>query len=278
MSGATRGRCSTCSADHRCDSGSPQPAPWTTGAVSRSSSSTRPTSPFRACSPSAAPATARACCFGSRVRTAARSITWYQVAGRVDLIARGLIAVSAPVQDPRVAILSENRLEMALIDLACLATGIVDVMIPATATENDVAYILRHARVGTVVVSTTEQLDKVQQAPRRRPRSSSTIVAFDADAAAVKGVLLVRRGAGAGRPRRRATRSASAATRRAHRRPRHRHVHLRHDRHPQGHLLLAPQHRLQALRPRPGAARDRRGRPCSSATCRCSTPSAASSR
>jgi long-subunit acyl-CoA synthetase (AMP-forming)/GNAT superfamily N-acetyltransferase len=131
--------------------------------------------------------------YGSRVlfrvpgANGGRAITWYQVAGRVGLIARGLLAVSAPVQEPRVAILSENRLEMVLCDLACLAHGIVDVMIPATATENEVAYILRHAHVDTVVVSTTEQLAKVQHAREQAPHLS-TVVAFERDAAAAKGV------------------------------------------------------------------------------------------
>ncbi len=117
-----------------------------------------------------------------------RSITWYQVSGRVDLIARGLLAVTRTYPETRVAILSENRLEMALTDLACLATGIVNVMIPATATENEVAYILRHAKVGTVVVSTRQQLDKVQRVREQTP-DVRTVVAFDNDAAAAKGVV-----------------------------------------------------------------------------------------
>jgi long-chain acyl-CoA synthetase len=90
-----------------------------------------------------------------------RTVTWNQVAGRVDLIARGLLALTASTGDRPVAILSENRLEMAILDLACLASGIPNVMIPATATEADVDYILRHAGVGTVVVSTADQLAKV---------------------------------------------------------------------------------------------------------------------
>jgi len=117
-----------------------------------------------------------------------RSVTWDQVNGRVDLIARGLLAINAPDPEGRVAILSENRLEMALCDLACLATGIVNVMIPATATETDVAYILRHANVGTVVVSNKEQLQKVLAARNQAPRVS-TIIALEPDAAATKGVV-----------------------------------------------------------------------------------------
>lgn len=112
-----------------------------------------------------------------------RAVTWHQVAGRIGLIARGLLALAPGSDGPRVAILSENRLEMALCDLACLAHGIVDVMIPATATETEVAYILAHAKVDTVVVSNDEQLQKVLRARDQAPRLAS-IVAFDHDAAA----------------------------------------------------------------------------------------------
>ena len=136
----------------------------------------------------------RAAAYGSRVlirlpgNTGSRSVTWYQAAGRIDLIARGLLAVTSGRPEGRIAILSENRLEMALADLACLATGIVNVMIPATATETDVAYILRHAGVTTVLVSTTEQLNKVIAAREQVPELS-TIIAFDRDAAATRGVV-----------------------------------------------------------------------------------------
>ncbi len=115
-------------------------------------------------------------------------ISWHQVAGRVGLIARGLLALTASESERPVAILSENRLEMALTDLACLTTGIVNVMIPATATESEVRYILEHSRVGTVIVSDSVQLKKVT-ANRERLPLLQHVVAMDGAAAAVRGVL-----------------------------------------------------------------------------------------
>ncbi|MCP4658681.1 MAG: GNAT family N-acetyltransferase [bacterium] len=120
--------------------------------------------------------------------TGSRAITWRQVEGRVELVARGLIATTAQSDDAPVAILSENRLEMALIDLACLTSGIVNVMIPATATDSEVGYILGHAGAGTVVVSTGEQLQKVLKAKEGLP-ALKTIIALEAEAATVRGVL-----------------------------------------------------------------------------------------
>ncbi|MFV2071459.1 MAG: GNAT family N-acetyltransferase [Thermoanaerobaculales bacterium] len=98
-----------------------------------------------------------------------RTVSWRQAAGRVDLIARSLLAATAGEENRTVAILSANSLEMVLLDLACLSSGIVNVMIPATATETDVAYILDHAKVGTLFVSDREQLQKVLNVRDRLP-------------------------------------------------------------------------------------------------------------
>jgi long-subunit acyl-CoA synthetase (AMP-forming) len=87
--------------------------------------------------------------------------TWRRVAARVETLARGLHALADDGGPPRVAILSENRVETALVDLACLTTGIVNVPIPANATEAHVGYILKHACIGAVVVAGRAQLDKV---------------------------------------------------------------------------------------------------------------------
>ncbi len=118
---------------------------------------------------------------------ATRTVTWHQAAGRVELLARGLLAVTGR-RGGRVAILSENRLESALTDVACLSSGIVDVMVPATATDADVAYILGHARVDTVLVSSREQLQKVLKCRDGLP-GLATLVALDPDAASHRGVL-----------------------------------------------------------------------------------------
>jgi long-chain acyl-CoA synthetase len=77
---------------------------------------------------------------------------------------------------------------MALVDLACLTSGIVNVMVPATATETDVAFILDHARVGALVVSDAEQLQKVLNVRDRLPELGP-IIALDASAAGGREVI-----------------------------------------------------------------------------------------
>ena len=117
-----------------------------------------------------------------------RSISWRQVAGRVDLIARSLLALTAETDNRPFAILSNNCLEMALVDLACLTSGIVNIMVPATATETDVAYILENANVGGLFVSDNEQLQKVLKVRDRLP-DLGPIVALDPSAAPTRGVI-----------------------------------------------------------------------------------------
>lgn len=115
-------------------------------------------------------------------------VSWRRATAKVSEIARGLLAVTADQPDSPVAILSENRLEVALADLACLSNGIVNVMIPANATEKDVGYILRHAKVGTIIVSSRKQLQKVL-AQRERLPGLTAVIALDRDAAEERGVF-----------------------------------------------------------------------------------------
>ncbi len=110
------------------------------------------------------------------------SLTWRQVAARVENLARGLLSLYQPGEPAPIAILSENRLEVALLDHACLTSGLVNVMVPANATDADVGYILRHAKVGTIIVSGSEQLEKVQKNRTSLPGLRHVIVIEPSDA------------------------------------------------------------------------------------------------
>jgi len=61
----------------------------------------------------------------------------------------------------RLAILSENRYEWAVVDFASLLLGLVVVPIYSTLTAQQAAYILRDSGAKVIVVSTEEQLQKV---------------------------------------------------------------------------------------------------------------------
>ncbi len=88
-------------------------------------------------------------------------ITHRQLAERVAAASTGLQALGIRPGD-RVAILSENRLEWAIVDFACLAARAVDVPIYPTLTAKQIEYLLRDSGARGIFVSTAAQLAKIE--------------------------------------------------------------------------------------------------------------------
>jgi long-chain acyl-CoA synthetase len=78
----------------------------------------------------------------------------------------------------RVAILSENRPEWAISDYASLAMGAVDVPLYPTLPPNQVAYILADCGAKAVLVSTADQLAKIDEIRASLP-DLKLVVVFD---------------------------------------------------------------------------------------------------
>jgi long-chain acyl-CoA synthetase len=89
-----------------------------------------------------------------------RSIGHAEVVQRVRRIALGLGALGV-TRGARVAILSENRPEWALVDYACLAAGFPDVPIYPSLPAEQLPFILGDAGTSVIFVSTTAQAAKV---------------------------------------------------------------------------------------------------------------------
>jgi long-subunit acyl-CoA synthetase (AMP-forming)/N-acetylglutamate synthase-like GNAT family acetyltransferase len=105
--------------------------------------------------------------------------SWRRASSRVELLARVLCSLDRSDRPAPIAILCENRIEMALLDLACLSSGLVNVMVPANATDSDVGYILKHSGAGAVVVSGPHQLAKVLKS-RETLSDLKTVITLDA--------------------------------------------------------------------------------------------------
>lgn len=90
--------------------------------------------------------------------------SWDQVRGYVQKYAFGLAKLAFESQDSpgKIAFLMENSLDMALLDLACLTTGIVNIMIPANSVPQHVEFILNQTRATIVLVSNDKQLAKLK--------------------------------------------------------------------------------------------------------------------
>jgi long-subunit acyl-CoA synthetase (AMP-forming)/GNAT superfamily N-acetyltransferase len=115
-------------------------------------------------------------------------VTVADLSRRTRAIARGLLALLRGEPEARVAILSENGLEAALCDLACLSNGIVDVPLPANAVAEQIVTILRHSGVRLLLASDEEQLAKVLPALPALP-ALRAVVALSRTAAERNGLL-----------------------------------------------------------------------------------------
>jgi long-subunit acyl-CoA synthetase (AMP-forming) len=91
-----------------------------------------------------------------------RSMTWNEFGDDVFRIARHLIAEGIRPGD-RIAMLSENRSEMFLFELATVAIGAVTVPIFAGYLPRQIVYVLTHARPKWLVVSGKHQLGKIEK-------------------------------------------------------------------------------------------------------------------
>jgi long-chain acyl-CoA synthetase len=87
-------------------------------------------------------------------------LTWEGLFERVESFARGLVALGLKPKE-RLAILSANRLEWIIADLAALTAGAVDVPIYHTNTADQCAYIIADSGSRFVVVEDEAQLAKV---------------------------------------------------------------------------------------------------------------------
>ncbi len=92
-----------------------------------------------------------------------KPISSAQLYGRIRALAEALASWGIGKGD-RVAILSENRWEWTVSDLATLALGAVDVPLYATNTAEQVGYMLRDSGAKIVIVSSAEQREKLASA------------------------------------------------------------------------------------------------------------------
>ncbi len=115
-------------------------------------------------------------------------LTVADVSRRTRAIARGVLALVDGDPDTKVAILSENCLEAALCDLACLSNGIVNFPLPANAVAEQIVFMLKHSGAGVLLASDDEQVAKVLPFLPALPELRE-IVVFSKTAAQRNGLL-----------------------------------------------------------------------------------------
>jgi Long-chain acyl-CoA synthetases (AMP-forming) len=103
-----------------------------------------------------------------------QDITYAELAARVERMASGLAALGINKGD-RVALLSENRPEWTITDLAALALGAVVVPIYPTLPPPQITYIVKNCGAKALVVSDAKQLRKAIEVRRDAPELEHVI-------------------------------------------------------------------------------------------------------
>ncbi|MFB3042210.1 MAG: AMP-binding protein [Candidatus Poribacteria bacterium] len=114
----------------------------------------------------------------SKIDGSYQDISYDELDNRVKYFCLGLIELGLRKGD-RVALLSENRPEWAISDLAILAAGGVNVPMFWTLTPAQVEYILRDSAAKIICVSNKGQLQKVE-AFKANVSSLERVITFDA--------------------------------------------------------------------------------------------------
>lgn len=94
------------------------------------------------------------------------NFSWLSCAMLIDNYSSALIQnfYSINEENAKAAFLLENGIEMALLDIACLTSGIVNVMIPANSVREHIIYILNKTQASIIFIEDEKQLFKIKSA------------------------------------------------------------------------------------------------------------------
>ncbi|MBV8493341.1 MAG: AMP-binding protein, partial [Alphaproteobacteria bacterium] len=114
-----------------------------------------------------------------------RALSWSEVESAVTRLARALIAYGIEPGD-RVALVSENRPEWIIADLAIMSAGAITVPAYVTNTGNDHRHVLGNSGAHAVIVSTAALAGRVLPAAAQTPSIRFAIAMESVDAGPVK--------------------------------------------------------------------------------------------
>lgn len=115
--------------------------------------------------------------------------SWSEISSMVLNISAGLVKMLGEnPSNQKIAFLTKNSLDMVLYDLACLTTGIVNVMIPANSVPSHIDYILNKTEPSILIVSDRTLLDKID-AMTTRMEFLKAIVLFEKNSTKQKDIF-----------------------------------------------------------------------------------------
>ena len=118
-----------------------------------------------------------------------RSFSWSELSEKVDAAAQGLLRHGLKPGE-RIAILSENRPEWAIVDLAAQSIGAATVPIYPSLTSAEIEYILSDSGARLVALSSSSQFEKMIPIQKSLPLLCG-VIAFDAAVSLAKDSITV---------------------------------------------------------------------------------------
>ena len=104
-----------------------------------------------------------------------RPLSSAEVRSQVQGVVAGLMNLGVEPGD-RIALLSENRPEWLVSDIAILSAGAINVPVYPTLPSNQIEGLLNDAGVKIIILSTSEQLEKIQEIQSKIPSLQVTVV------------------------------------------------------------------------------------------------------
>ena len=104
-------------------------------------------------------------------------LSWAEVREQVEAIAKGLINLGI-LKGDRVVILSENRPEWQIADLAIMAIGAISVPAYTTSTSSDYEHIINHSEARCAIVSSHYLLTKAIKAITKSSKCQNVIKTY----------------------------------------------------------------------------------------------------
>jgi long-subunit acyl-CoA synthetase (AMP-forming) len=106
--------------------------------------------------------------------------SWTKISRSVTSYACGLLALlGGTTSKSKIAFFTKNSLDMVLFDLACLTSGIVNVMIPANSVPAHIEYILKKTRPAVLIVSDHQAYEKISSIINRLDFITSVVILKD---------------------------------------------------------------------------------------------------
>lgn len=116
-------------------------------------------------------------------------ISWAEYGSRVRKAAKGLLSIGFSPGD-KMSLLSKNRPEWHVADVACLSVGGATAPVYTTNSPEQVAYIVEHSDSKVAVVEDMDQLEKVLKMQSELPKLEKIVVISGYDGSADAGLVM----------------------------------------------------------------------------------------